>query len=136
MQKTTTFLMFTQEHCGKAKEAMEFYTSLFQNSAIKDITYFKEGEPGGKLGHVKHAVFTLAGQEYMAIDNLGPHQFSFTPAISIFITCETDEEIDLLHQKLSDGGIAMMPLGEYGFCKKFGLITDRYSVSWLLYLPF
>lgn len=70
----------------------------------------------------------------MAIDSSGEHKFSFTPAISIFVNCETEEEIDTLYKKLSEGGGAMMPLGDYGFSKKFGWIADRYGVSWQLYL--
>src|SRR5258705_733249 len=102
MQKTITFLMFVGAQCGKAEEALKFYTSLFKNSGVKNIEYFKPGEPGGKEGAVKHATFTLAGQEYMAIDSPMEHKFSFTPAISIYVNCENEEEIDMLFQKLSD----------------------------------
>src|SRR5258708_39838422 len=134
MQKTTNFLMFVGDKCGKAGEAIKFYTSLFKNSEIKNIEYFKAGEPGGKEGAVKHAVFTLAGQEYMAIDSPMEHKFSFTPSISIFVSCESEEEIDMLYQRLSEGGGVMMPLGHYGFSKKFDWLADKYVVSWQLNL--
>lgn len=134
MQKTTTFLMFVGDQCGKAAEAIKFYTSLFKNSEIKNIEYFKAGEPGGKEGSVKHALFTLAGQEYMTIDSPMEHKFSFTPSISIYVNCENEEEIDMLFKKLSEGGSAMMPLGYYGFSKKFGWLTDKYGMSWQLNL--
>ena len=130
MQKTTTFLMFVGDKCGKAEEAIRFYTSLFENAEIKSITYFKAGEPGGKEGLVKHALFTLSGQEYMASENTFEHGFSFTPSISIFVNCEDEAEINMLFEKLSEGGGVMMPLNDYGFNKKFGWVADRYDVSW------
>ena len=132
MQKTTTFLMFVGDQCGKAEEAIKFYTSLFKNSEIKNIEYFSGDEPGGKKGYVKHAIFTIAEQEYMAIDSSMEHKFSFTPSISIFVNCENEEEINMLFQKLSEGGGVMMPLGHYGFSKKFGWLADKYGVSWQL----
>jgi predicted 3-demethylubiquinone-9 3-methyltransferase (glyoxalase superfamily) len=132
MQKTTTFLMFTGDKCGKAEEAIRFYISLFDNSEIKSITYFKAGEPGGKEGLVKHALFTLSGQEYMASENTFEHGFTFTPSISIFAKCESEEEINTLFNSLSEGGGIMMPLNDYGFSKKFGWLADKYGVSWQL----
>ena len=132
MQKTTTFLMFVGDQCGKAEEAIRLYTSLFKNSKVEKIDYFKTGEPGGKEGAVKHALFTIAEQEYMAIDSAMHHQFSFTPAISIFVNCESEEEVNTLYEKLSEGGNVMMPLDDYGFSKKFGWVSDKYGVSWQL----
>jgi predicted 3-demethylubiquinone-9 3-methyltransferase (glyoxalase superfamily) len=79
---------------------------------------------------VKHAVFKLQGQEYMAIDSTAPHQFTFTPSISIFIQCEDEAEIDDLYKKLSQAGRELMPLDNYGFSRKFGWVNDRYGVSW------
>lgn len=133
MQKTTTFLMFTGDQYGKAAEAIQFYISLFKDSAINNIDYFKEGEPGGKAGDIKHARFTIAGQQYMAIDSMG-HNFTFTPCISIFVQCENEAEIDQLFQSLSEEGKIMMPCGSYGFSKKFGWVADRYGVSWQINL--
>jgi predicted 3-demethylubiquinone-9 3-methyltransferase (glyoxalase superfamily) len=131
MQKTTTFLMFSGESFGKAEEAIAFYTSLFSDSEIKQLHYFKKGEPGGKEGAVKHATFTLNGQEYMAIDSLG-HAFTFTPSTSIYVNCDSEEEILTLYSKLLDGGKAMMPIGHYGFSEKFAWVADRYGFSWQL----
>ena len=134
MQKTTTYLLFVGEQNGKAEEAINLYTSLFRNSGVKHIEYFKEGEPGGEEGTVKQAVFTLDGQEYRAMDGGVGHQFSFTPAVSVFVNCESEEEIDTLWQKLLEGGSALMPLGDYGFSKKFGWLNDKYGMSWQLNL--
>ena len=134
MQKTATFLMFVGDKAGKAEEAMGFYTSLFKDSGIKSITKYESDEPGGKQGMVKYAVFTLQGQEYMAMDSTGPHAFTFTPSISIFIRCEDEAEIDRLYKKLSEAGRELMPLNNYGFSRKFGWVSDRYGVSWQMNL--
>ena len=132
-QKTAAFLMFVGAQSGKAEQAIRFYISLFKNSELKKITYFKSGEPGNE-GTVKHALFSLDGQEYMANDGGAAHQFSFTPAISIYVACQSGEEIAMLYEQLSADGKILMPLGDYGFSKKFGWTEDRYGVSWQLNL--
>jgi predicted 3-demethylubiquinone-9 3-methyltransferase (glyoxalase superfamily) len=134
MQKATTFLMFVGDQCGKAEEAINFYVSLLDNSEIKNIEKYKWDEPGGKVGLVKFATFTLAGQEYLASENTMEHKFGFTPAMSIYVNCESEDEIDKLFATLSEGGQVMMPLGDYGFSKKFGWTADKYGVSWQLNL--
>jgi predicted 3-demethylubiquinone-9 3-methyltransferase (glyoxalase superfamily) len=80
------------------------------------------------------AVFTLNGKEFMAIDGAGPHAFTFTPAISLFVECESVEEIERAYRSLSDGGMALMELGDYGFSKRFGWVQDKFGVSWQLNL--
>jgi RNA polymerase sigma factor (sigma-70 family) len=128
-QKITTFLMFE----GKAEEAMNFYVSLFKNSKIEKITrYGKEGP--GKEGSVIHASFTLNGQEFMAIDSPAKHAFTFTPSVSLYVKCDTKEEIDELFKKLSEGGAVMMPLDKYPFSERFGWAQDKFGVSWQLTL--
>jgi predicted 3-demethylubiquinone-9 3-methyltransferase (glyoxalase superfamily) len=125
-QKITTFLMFE----GQAEEAMTFYTSLFEDSEIVRIARYGSEGPGAE-GTVQHALFTLKGQPYMAIDSFG-HNFTFTPAISLFVECESMEEIERLYEALIEGGTAAMPLGEYGFSERFGWVQDRFGVSWQL----
>ncbi|AKR09438.1 PhnB protein [Bacillus cereus BAG1X2-3] len=128
-QKITTFLMFE----GKAEEAMNFYTSLFDQSEIVSISRYDENGPG-KEGTVIHATFTLNGQEFMCIDSYVNHNFTFTPAMSLYVTCETEEEIETVFHKLAQGGAILMPLGSYPFSKKFGWLNDKYGVSWQLTL--
>jgi predicted 3-demethylubiquinone-9 3-methyltransferase (glyoxalase superfamily) len=99
MQKIKTFLMFE----GKAEEAMSFYVSLFTDSGIKSITRYGENE-AGPAGTVQQAVFSLNGQLFMCIDSFATHGFTFTPAMSLQVTCETEGEIDSLFAKLSEGG--------------------------------
>jgi predicted 3-demethylubiquinone-9 3-methyltransferase (glyoxalase superfamily) len=132
MQKTHTFLLFTGEQCGKALEAAKLYTSLFKNSEIKDIKYMSPEQPGYKEGMITHALFAINGQEYLVSDGPGDHKFSFNPAISIAVNCESEEEINFLYKKFTEGGSVMMPLGEYGFSKKFAWVADKYGVSWQL----
>ncbi len=129
MQKITTFLMFE----GRAEEAMNFYTALFNDSAITHITRYGPGEAGAE-GSVVHAIFTLNGQSFMCIDSNVQHAFTFTPAISLYVTCETEAEIDTLFAQLSAGGEIMMPLDSYPFSKKFGWLADKFGVSWQLTL--
>lgn len=126
MGKVTPFLMFQE---GKAEEAMNFYISLVENSEIKSIVRYGANE-AGEEGTVMQAIFSIKGQEFMCIDSNVKHQFSFTPSFSIYVTCDTEEEINNLYQKLVDGGHALMPLGDYGFSKKFGWVNDRFGVSW------
>ncbi|WP_223068955.1 VOC family protein [Paenibacillus caui] len=129
MSKITTFLMFD----GQAEEAMNLYTSIFENSEIKHIV--KYGANDGDLeGKVLNAVFSLNGQTLMCIDSSVKHDFTFTPSISLYVTCETEEEIDRVFGKLSEGGSVLMPLAAYPFSKKFGWLTDPFGVSWQLNL--
>ena len=129
MQKIMTFLMFE----GQAEEAMNFYISLFKDSEIINIVRYGPDEAGPE-GSVLNAAFTLNGQSFMCIDSYVQHQFTFTPAISLYVTCETEAEIDQLFEKLSEGGEVLMPLDGYPFSKKFGWTADRFGVSWQLSL--
>ncbi|AMV37937.1 VOC family protein [Planctomyces sp. SH-PL62] len=129
--QVTTFLMFQ----GKAEEALTFYVSLFPGSALERIERYGPGEMGAE-GTVKLASFTLAGREYRAIDSPVKHAFGFTPAISLFVDCESREELDAAFARLSEGGGVLMPLGEYGFSAAFAWVNDRFGVSWQLNLPF
>ncbi|MBF9072259.1 VOC family protein [Streptacidiphilus fuscans] len=129
-QKITTFLMFE----GNAEEAMTFYLSLFDDAEVVRLTRYGADGPG-KEGTVQHATFSLAGQHFMCIDSPAKHDFTFTPAVSLYVQCADEAEIDRLYAALSDGGTALMPLGQYGFSPKFGWVNDRFGVSWQLNLP-
>ncbi len=131
MEKVTPFLMFQD---GKAEEAMHFYTSLIEESEITSIVRYGANEAGDE-GTVMQAAFSLKDQEFMCIDSNLKHGFSFTPSFSIFLTCDTEEEITTLYEKLIEGGQALMPIGDYGFSQRFGWVNDRFGVSWQLSLP-
>jgi predicted 3-demethylubiquinone-9 3-methyltransferase (glyoxalase superfamily) len=130
MQKFTTFLLFT----GRAEEAMKLYTSLFKNSEITRVSLYGANEIGGDEGTVQLATFTLNGQEFMCIDSNAPHAFTFTPSISIYVRCESEEEIDRVFAELSRDGQILMELGHYPFSAKYGWLSDRFGVSWQLSL--
>jgi predicted 3-demethylubiquinone-9 3-methyltransferase (glyoxalase superfamily) len=112
-QKITPFLWFD----NNAEEAMNFYVSIFKNSQIVSVARYGEGGPGPK-GTVMTGTFQLEGQKFMAL-NGGP-QFRFTEAISFFVDCETQEEVDELWEKLSEGG-------EKSRC---GWLKDKFGLSW------
>lgn len=120
-----TFLMFD----GVAEAAMNFYVSLFPNSEIKQIDRFGPGEQGA-AGSIKRGEVTLSGHSLIFFDSPVKHAFTFTPAISLFVDCESEAELDNAYAKLVEGGQALMPLANYGFSKKFGWVNDRYGVSW------
>ena len=113
MQKITPFLWFNDQ----AEEAAKFYTSIFKNSKLGTVARFGEGG-AGPVGQVMTASFELEGLEFVAL-NGGPH-FSFTPAISFYVHCETQEEVDEFWEKLSAGG-------EKDQC---GWLKDKFGVSW------
>ncbi len=129
MQKITSFLMFD----GTAEEAMNFYLSVFPDASRESIVLYGAGE-GGPEGKVKHAVFSLFGQRFMCIDSVIKHGFTFTPAMSLHVTCETAGEVDALFAKLSVDGQLLMPLDTYPFSKRYAWFNDRYGVSWQLML--
>jgi predicted 3-demethylubiquinone-9 3-methyltransferase (glyoxalase superfamily) len=113
MQKITPFLWFD----GKAEEAMNFYVSIFKNSKVGKLRRYGESGPGPK-GSVMSAEFQLEGQDFIAL-NGGP-MFTFSPAISFFVNCNTQKEVDELWDKLSAGG-EKLPCG---------WLKDKYGVSW------
>lgn len=118
---------------GKAEEAMNFYISLFEKSEILSIARYGSNEAGTE-GTVMHAIFSLAGQEFMCIDSSVKHAFTFTPSMSLYVNCKTEEEICHLFAKLSQSGQVLMPLDKYSFSQLFAWISDRYGVSWQLNL--
>lgn len=113
MQKITPFLWFDTQ----AEEAMNFYTSIFKNSKIGSVSRYGEAGPGQK-GTVMTGTFELDGQEFMAL-NAGP-QFKFTEAISFFVRCEDQEEVDYFWDKLTEGG-------QESQC---GWLKDKFGMSW------
>ena len=113
MPKITPFLWFNDQ----AEEAMNFYTAIFKNSKISSVSRYGDGGPG-QPGSVMTATFELDGQEFMAL-NGGP-LFAFTEAISFFVNCETQAEVDELWGKLTEGG-------EESQC---GWLKDKFGLSW------
>jgi predicted 3-demethylubiquinone-9 3-methyltransferase (glyoxalase superfamily) len=113
MQKITPFLWFD----GNAEEAANFYISIFKNSKMGKISRYGDAGPGPK-GSVMSVTFQIEGQDFFAL-NGGP-QFKFTPAISLFVNCETQQEVDELWEKLSAGGRT----------DRCGWLQDKFGLSW------
>jgi predicted 3-demethylubiquinone-9 3-methyltransferase (glyoxalase superfamily) len=114
VHKITPFLWFDD----KAEEAMNFYVSIFKNSKVGNVTRYGDAGPGPK-GTVMSATFQLDGQDFFAL-NGGP-LFKFTEAISFFVNCETQDEVDELWEKLTAGG---------GTAQRCGWLKDKYGLSW------
>lgn len=124
MSKITPHLWFDRE----AIEAAEFYAATFPRSSVTDVTTIRD-TPSGDTDIVS---FELCGQPFQAI-SAGP-LFRFNPSISFAVACDTAEEVDRLWNTLSEGGSALMPLGEYPFSGRYGWVEDRYGLSWQLML--
>ena len=122
--KITTHLWFDTQ----AKAAAEFYVDIFPNSAIQHLTVLRD-TPSGDCDLV---TFTLAGQPFQAI-SAGPY-FTLNPSISFTVYCATAAEVDALWARLTDGGMALMPLDAYPFSPRFGWVQDRFGVSWQVML--
>lgn len=125
-QSITPFLMFDRT---SAKDALDFYASIFNGARISSIEYFED------TGGVKRALLELPGQTLILMDSPARHEFTFTPSISQFVVCDNEAEIDALAAALSDGGKFYMPLDTYDFSRRFCWVEDRFGVSWQLNLP-
>jgi predicted 3-demethylubiquinone-9 3-methyltransferase (glyoxalase superfamily) len=119
-QKIVPMLMFVNKQHGKAEEAIHLYTSIFDHTVIKGLLRHTDNEQEQE-GTIKHAQFSLAGQQFMAMDSAFKHAFHFNEAISFVVNCETQQEIDFYWYKLLEGG------GKEVAC---GWLTDRFGVSW------
>ncbi|HEY9898227.1 MAG TPA: VOC family protein [Pantanalinema sp.] len=129
IKSVTPFLMFQ----GNLEEAINFYVSVFPGAEVAVIDRFGAELPE-REGKVMRANLSFAGQTFMVFDSPVKHAFSFTPAFSIFIECESEDEVRRLYEALSDGGSPLMPLGAYDFSRQFGWVNDRFGVSWQVIL--
>lgn len=118
-QKIVPSLMFCKDQFGKCEEAINFYVSQFPNSKVVSITKYGANDEFGQEGTVKHAIFSLNGEEFMAIDAMGAHEFSFSEGTSFMVFGANQDEIDLYWNKLSHDG--------HGQC---GWVKDKFGLSW------
>lgn len=119
-QSITPTLMFVGAQCGRAEEAIAHYTSVFGRSGVGEVMRYGEGEAPDRAGTLKHAGFTLEGQEFAAMDSAHPHDFAFNEAISFLVRCANQAEIDHFWGKLSSAPDA----------EQCGWLKDRFGVSW------
>ncbi len=127
MKKITPFLWYDDA----AEDASTLYASLLENSEITDVSRLPDENPGSP-GKVTIVSARLAGRDVQAM-NAGPDHL-FTPSSSMFVGCETVEQVDRLWEGLSEGGVALMPLDAYPFSERFGWVQDRYGLSWQISL--
>ncbi len=116
----TPTLMFVGDVCGKAEDAMKFYSSIFPDSKVGDIARYPAGMKPETEGTVMHGAVTLAGQEFFTMDSAQQHKFAFNEAVSLMVSCENQKEIDEYWGKLS-----AVPEAE-----QCGWLKDKYGVSW------
>lgn len=129
MQDFSTCLWFD----SNGEEAVDFYTSLFKNVKKHTVAHYtksQEPQTGKSAGDVMAVDFEIGGRKFLAL-NGGP-VFKISPAISISYACESEEEINYLWAKLSEGGNELMPLGAYPFSERYGWVADKFGVSWQL----
>lgn len=119
-QGITPTLMFVGDVCGRAEEAIGFYTSVFEGSTVQHIDRYGSGEEPDRKGTVRHAAFSLDGNMLAAMDSAQDHQFSFNEAISLMVECESQQEIDYFWERLS-----AVPEAE-----QCGWLKDKFGVSW------
>jgi predicted 3-demethylubiquinone-9 3-methyltransferase (glyoxalase superfamily) len=119
-QTITPALMFVREQCGRAEEAIHLYTSLFEDSRVEEILRYGPGEEPDEEGTVKYVGFVLNNQPFSAMDSAQDHQFSFNEAISLYVSCDSQEEVDQLWDRLS----------AHPEAEQCGWLKDRYGVSW------
>jgi predicted 3-demethylubiquinone-9 3-methyltransferase (glyoxalase superfamily) len=119
-QNITPTLMFVGDNCGKAEEAINFYTSIFHNSKVGNILRYNKGEEPDREGTIKHAAFNLEDQEFAAMDSAFEHNFAFNEAISFIVHCKTQDEIDYYWQNLTADPAA----------EQCGWLKDKYGLSW------
>lgn len=119
-QKIVPCLLYTGQQAGKAKEAITFYTSLFNNSKIEFVSQYDGQENPNHEGMLQYALFTIEGYQLVAMDSALKHEFDFNEAFSILVNCETQDEIDFLWDKMS-----VVPEAE-----QCGWLKNRFGVSW------
>lgn len=128
-QKVSISLMFK----GNSEEAIKFYTSVFKESEITHISYH-DAEDNYDNKRVDFGKFKIGEQEILFMDSGVEDNFTFTPSISLYLNCYSEEEIDTLFKKLSQDGRILIPLDMYNFSRKYGWLEDKYGVSWQLNL--
>jgi predicted 3-demethylubiquinone-9 3-methyltransferase (glyoxalase superfamily) len=124
------FLTFQDNN---AENAMKFYVELFDNSKIIAVQRWSEVGPG-KEGKIMNATFSLNGKLFMCSDSPPIHDWNFSPAISNYLECKDEIELERLFSKLSENGNVTMPLNNYGFSHRFGWVIDQFGISWQLNL--
>ena len=130
MTSVSTHIMFQ----GNGAEALDLYASIFPG--FKTLAREDYGaDDMGPAGTIKLATIEFNGAILQVIDSPIPHAFDFSPSMSLFVDCDSEDELTRVFTTLSDGGEVMMPLDNYGFSQRFGWCKDRFGLSWQINLP-
>ncbi|MFD0683204.1 VOC family protein [Actinomadura fibrosa] len=135
-QKLAIFLMFQ----GNAEEAMNFYTSLFEDAEVLQVIRARAEDPGWTEGTLQYGIFRIAGQQVVCSNTPPPDsplreiapwdEFTFNPAMTMYVQRDSVEDFDALYEALAEGGRVYLPAKEYGFSPRFAWLDDRYGISW------
>jgi predicted 3-demethylubiquinone-9 3-methyltransferase (glyoxalase superfamily) len=125
------FLMFQGQ---QAEQALQYYVAVFRDAEIVELERYIAGQPGVP-GTVRRATFRIGTQLIACTDSPIKHAFDFTPASSFFIDFSSEAELERVSSALAEQGQVLMPLGSYGFSRRFTWLNDRFGVSWQLNLP-
>jgi predicted 3-demethylubiquinone-9 3-methyltransferase (glyoxalase superfamily) len=129
-QHVATHLMFA----GEASAALELYASVFADFRVEHIERYQPGQ-AGTPGSIHRADIIFGEHRLVVIDSPVKHAFTFTPAMSLFVDCDSAATLDSAFAQLSKDGQVFMPIANYGFSQRFGWCCDRFGVSWQLNLP-
>jgi predicted 3-demethylubiquinone-9 3-methyltransferase (glyoxalase superfamily) len=116
---------------GQASDALAFYLAIFPDSRAVNIERYGADDAGPE-GSIRLSTFSIGGQEVLCTDSFIKHEFSFTPAFSFFVECQSEEQLKHLANALKDGGSELMAVDDYGFSRLFTWVNDRFGVSWQL----
>ena len=129
-QGLRTFLTFQG---GVASAALDLYQAAFDDFEITRIVRYGPDDHGPE-GTITVANFEMAGSDFTCVDSPIDHEWGFTPAISIWVECDDEAELERLFEQLGAGGQVYMPLDDYGFSTRFGWVGDPFGVTWQLNL--
>ncbi len=130
-EMTSSVLPFLMFQGNNAEEAINFYVDLIPNSRIETIQRYGDSNPDfAEL--IMAATVSIGGQSVRVFDSPIKHNFDFTPSFSLFVECESEEEIKTITSALEEGGKVLMPLDSYDFSTQFAWVEDRFGVSWQL----
>jgi predicted 3-demethylubiquinone-9 3-methyltransferase (glyoxalase superfamily) len=126
--------MFVGDQCGRAGEAVAFYAELIPGVSVERVVPLSGPSDSGS-DELQRIEFTIGTTPFIAFDSAGPHQFTFTPAVSVWLNLDNEETFTTVFTALAEGGTIHMPIGDYGFGRRFAWVDDRFGVSWQLNEP-